>query len=34
MEHMTYPEKRGDQKKKKLQAQMELIEQQKWEIEN
>ena len=34
MEHKTPSQKGGDQTKRKLQAQMELIEQQKWEIEN
>ena len=34
MEHKTHSQKRGDQKKKKLKAHTELIEHQKWEIEN
>ena len=34
MDNKTHSQKKGDQKKRKLQAQMELIEQQKWEIEN
>ena len=34
MEHKTCSQKRGDLRKRELQAQMELIEEQKWEIEN
>ena len=33
-EHKTHSQKKGTQKDRKIQAQMELIAQQKWEIEN
>ena len=33
-EQKTHSQKKGDNKDKKIQAQTELIEKQKWEIEN
>ena len=33
-EHKTCPQKKGNNKERKIQAQTELIAQQKWEIEN
>ena len=34
MEQKTHPQKKNSNKDKKIKAQTELIEQQKWEIEN
>ena len=34
VEHKTYSQKKGNNKDRRIQAQIELIAQQKWEIEN